>query len=631
MVDASIVMVENAHRKLSEKGEVSPNERVDIIIAAIKDVGPGIFFSLLIITASFLPVFALTGQSERLFSPLAFTKTYAMAASALLSITLVPVLMIWLLKGKIRSETSNPINTFFAAIYKPLLSCVLKWRKTTLGIAFCVFVATFFPLQKLGTEFMPPLYEGNLLYMPMTLPGVSIEKARDIVQITNQKIMEIPEVEHAFGKAGRADTATDPAPLSMIETWIELKPKEQWRKGLTPQDLITELDQHVRLPGMVNSWGYPIKIRLDMLSTGIRTPIGIKIMGNELTKIDALAKEIETLVHSLPDTRSAIADRVVGGKYLEIHPNRRELARFGISLKTFQLVIQTALGGMRLDEIVSGRERYPLIVRYDRAFRENANDLENVLIPSASGAHIPLADVADISIAEGPSVIKSEDARLNGWVFVDVDTRDLGGYIKALNKTLETVQLPKGYSLKLAGQFEQIQLTNQRLAISIPATLLIIITLLYLYFRRWDRTCLIMLSVPFSVIGGIWWLWLSHYNLSVATAVGFIALAGVAVETAIVMLMYIDIQMREHPPKNLQELNHNIYEGALKRLRPKLMTTSTIILGLIPLFLSDGPGADVMRRIALPLIGGMISTLILTLILIPVIVSKTMEYSFKRH
>lgn len=630
MVDASIVMVENAHRKLSDMGtDTKPEDKQKALVQAAKEVGPGLFFSLLIITVSFFPVFALTGQSERLFTPLAFTKTYAMAAAALLSVTVVPVLMLWLIRGKIKREDENPINRFFIALYKPFLNAALKWRKTTIVLALAALISTALPASKLGSEFMPPLYEGGLLYMPMTLPGVSPAKAREILQVTNRQLMQAPEIEHVFAKAGRADTATDPAPLAMIETWIELKPRDQWREGMTPQKLIADLNKRVGLPGMMDSWGYPIKIRLDMLTTGIRTPVGIKIAGSDLQEIDRIAKAVETRAKDVPGTRGAIADRVVGGKYIEIIPDRRALARYGIALKTVQQVIQTALGGMQFDEAVEGRERYPIMLRYDRPYREHISDLDNILVSSPNGTHIPLADLADIRIAEGPSMIKSEDARLNGWVFVDIEGRDIGSYIADLKESLKTLELPQGYTLKFSGQFEQMQEANERLKIAVPATILIILTLLYLHFGRWDRTILIMLSVPFGVIGGVWWLWLAGYNLSVAVAVGFIALAGIAVETAIVMLIYIDHEMREHWPDTFEKLLENVRHGAIQRLRPKLMTVSTIILGLIPIFLTDGPGSDVMRRIALPMVGGMVSTLVLTLILIPVLYAVYMQWKLK--
>jgi len=630
MVDASIVMVENAHRKLSSLDQdADHSEKQAALIEAAKEVGPGLFFSLLIITVSFLPIFALTGQSERLFTPLAFTKTYAMAAASLLSVTVVPVLMLLLVRGKIRREDENPVNRFFGALYRPVLNAALKFRKTTVLLGLIALVSTAIPITKSGSEFMPPLYEGGILYMPMTVPGASPAKMREILQVTNRQLMTFPEVEHVFGKAGRSDTATDPAPLPMIETWVELKPRDEWREGMTPEKLMAEMDKTVRLPGMMNSWGYPIKIRFDMLTTGIRTPVGIKISGPDLEGIDKVARKVETLARDVPGTRSAIADRVQGAKYIEIIPDRREIARYGISLETVQTIIQTALGGMVLGEAVEGRERYPMIVRYDRPYREHISDLDNILVPGADNTHIPLNALADIRAAKGPAMIRSEDARLNGFVFVDIEGRDLGSYMDDLKVALQKLNLPPGYSLKFSGQFEQMQQANERLSLAIPATLLIILSLLYLHFGRWDRTLMIMLSVPFGVIGGFWMVWLAEYNMSVAVAVGFIALAGIAVETAIIMLLYIDQQMREHPPTTFEDLLDNVRHGAAQRLRPKLMTVGTIILGLIPIFLTEGPGSDVMRRIALPMVGGMVSTLILTLVFIPVIYAIYTQWRYK--
>lgn len=630
MVDASLVIVENTHYRLSAlPKEASKSARREAMMKAMKEVGPGLFFSLLIITVSFLPIFALTGQSERLFAPLAYTNIYAMAAASLLSVTIVPVLVLLLVRGRIRREEDNPVNRFFAFLYRPLLGAVLRWRVVTLIVALAVLVSTAWPLSKTGTEFMPPLYEGGLLYMPMTLPGVTPAKAREILQITNRQLMEVPEVEHVFGKAGRADTATDPAPLSMIETWIELKPRDQWRAGMTPQKLIAAMDKQVRLPGMMNSWGYPIKIRLDMLTTGIRTPVGIKVAGSDLETIDKIAKEVEVLAQEVSGTRSAIADRVVGGKYIEIEPDRREIARYGLSLGAVQQVIQTALGGMQLDEAIEGRERYPVMLRYDRPFRAHITDMDNILVSTPNGAHIPLADLADIRVAEGPSMIKSEDARLNGWVFVDIEGRDLGSYIADLQDTLKTLELPQGYSLKISGQFEQMQEAGERLRLAIPATLLIILTLLYMHYGRWDRALMIMFTVPFAVTGGIWFVWLGGYNFSVAVAVGFIALAGVAAETAVVTVLFIDQRMRENPPRILKDLLDNVRWGALSRLRPNLMTALTIIFGLMPIFIFEGPGSDVMRRIALPMVGGMASVFIMTLLVLPVVYAVYMQWKLK--
>lgn len=630
MVDASLVMVENAHRKLSNLAPGStPGERRSALLHAAMEVGPGLFFSLLIITVSFLPVFALTGQSHRLFAPLAYTKTYAMAAAAFLSVTLVPVLMLYLVRGKIRREEENIVNRFFIAIYKPVLNAALKFRKITLALALLALISTLLPLSKTGSEFMPPLYEGSLLYMPMTLPGVTPAKAREILQTTNRQIMSVPEVKLVFGKAGRSGSATDPAPLNMLETWVELKPQEDWRDGMTAAKIMAELDKAARLPGLRNVWGYPIKIRTDMLTTGIRTPVGIKIAGPDLKGIDTLAREVESAIRTVPGTRSAVADRVQGGKYIEIIPDRTSISRYGIALGDVQMVIETALGGMMLDETVEGRERYPIMVRYDRPLREHIGDLDNILVPAPSGAYIPLASLAKIRIAAGPAMITSEDARLNGWVFVDMEGRDLGSYIDDVQAKLKTLELPQGYSLKLSGQFEQMEKANEQLRLAIPGALLIIFTLLYLHFGRWDRTILIMLAVPFGVIGGFWSIWLAGYNMSVAVAVGFIALAGIAVETAIVMLIYIDQQMREHPPVSYQEMLDNIRHGAVQRVRPKLMTVAVIIFGLIPIFLTDGPGADVMRRIALPMVGGMVTTTLLTLIFIPAMYALYMQRALK--
>ena len=586
MVDASIVLVENASRKLSELDE-KPDAKLhrQTVIAAAQEVGPGIFFSLLIITVSFLPVFALTGESFRLFSPLAFTKTYAMAFAAILSVTLVPVLMLYLMRGRMRLTASVIV-----------------------------------PIQRLGSEFMPALYEGELLYMPTTLPGVSSTKMREILGQTNRVMMTVPEVERVFGKAGRADTATDPAPLTMIETWIKLKPKDQWRSGMTADRIIEELNSKLQMPGLVNSWGYPIKIRMDMVSTGVRTPIGVKVTGDNLVEIERIARDIETAIADVPGTRSAFADRVLGGKYLEIMPDRGELARRNIDMGVFQSVVQTALGGMRLAESVEGRERYDIMLRYDRPFRESSEDLEDILVPTPTGAHIPLGELASITFTEGPPMIRSENARLTGWVFVDIAGRDIGGYVSEAQRTVaDSVDLPPGYAVSFSGQYEQMQEAGARLRVAIPAAIALIFLLLMLHFGRLDRTAIIMLSLPFGLIGGLWAVWLAGYNLSVAVAVGFIALGGIAVETAVVMLLYIDAQVRETQPKTRAELFDAVSAGAAMRVRPKLMTVTTIFAGLAPIFITEGLGSDVMRRIALPMLGGMTSTLLLTLIVIPAV------------
>lgn len=621
MVDASIVMVENAHRKLSELHvDASRAEKNAAILLSAKEVGPGLFFSLLIITVSFLPVFALTGQSFRLFSPLAFTKTYAMAFASILSVTLVPVLMLWLIRGKIKREDENPINRWFIRLYEPLLAKALQFRVLTVIIAVALLVSTALPLWRTGSEFMPPLYEGDLLYMPTTLPGVSITKAKEILAQTDRLIKTMPEVDLVFGKLGRTDSATDPAPISMIETWIRLKPKDQWRDDMTADALIKELDKRVKLPGLINSWGYPIKIRIDMVSTGIRTPVGVKISGDNLKEIERVARDVEAAVKDIPGTRSAFADRVAGGKYLDITPDRAKLARYNVDMAVFQQVVQTALGGMKIAESVQGRERYPIMLRYDRPFRENVQSLDDILVPTPNGAHVPLGELATIQFSEGPPMIKSENARLNGWVFVDIADRDIGSYVEEAQAVVaENVKLPAGYAVEWSGQFEQMLEAEARLKIAIPATILIIFVLLMMHFGRVDRTLMVMLSLPFGLIGGMWAVYLAGYNMSVATSVGFIALAGIAVETAVVMLLYLDHQVRHHPPTNLKELAEAVMHGAVLRVRPKLMTVSVIIAGLLPIFLTEGLGSDVMRRIALPMVGGMVTTTILTLIVIPVI------------
>ncbi|HAJ90420.1 MAG TPA: CusA/CzcA family heavy metal efflux RND transporter [Rhodospirillaceae bacterium] len=621
MVDASIVMVENAHRKLSElHQDATADEKRAALLLAAKEVGPGLFFSLLIITVSFLPVFALTGQSERLFSPLAFTKTYSMAAAAILSVTVVPVLMLWLIRGKILPEERNPINRFFITIYKPVLALALRAKWLTLALAGLVLLSMAWPIMRTGSEFMPALYEGDLIYMPTTLPGVSVTKAKELVATTNRLIKTVPEVGTVFGKAGQAETATDPAPISMIETWVHLKPREQWRKGLTTEMLIKEMDALTKMPGLVNSWGYPIKIRMDMVTTGIRTPVGIKVSGADLNTIGQIAVEVEQAVKSVPGTRSAFADRVVGAKYLEIEPDRDALARYNVDLGMVQDVIATALGGMKLAESVQGRERYGIMLRYDRPFRENVEDLKNILVDTPDGAQVPLGTLADIKFAPGPQMIVSENARLNGWVFVDITGRDIGGYVKEAQRVVaDKVKLPAGYSIGWSGQFEQMLEAKARLDIAIPATIGIIFLLLLIHFGRLDRTLMVMLSLPFGLVGGAWTLYLAGYNFSVAVAVGFIALAGIAVETAVVMLIYIDQQVRHHPPQNRQDLFDAVMHGAALRVRPKLMTVSVIIAGLLPIFFTEGLGSDVMRRIALPMVGGMVTTTLLTLIVIPVI------------
>lgn len=626
MVDASIVMVENAHRKLAETdfthatGAQRQQARREAIIQAAKEVGPGLFFSLLVITLAFLPVLALTGQSYRLFSPLAFTKTYVLGFASVLSVTVIPVLMLWLLRGKIQKAESNPVNAALLFFYRPILRFALAKPAVTVVLTLGLLGSMVYPLMKTGSEFMPALYEGELLYMPTTLPGVSITKAKEILAQTNRLIKTVPEIERVFGKVGRADTATDPAPISMIETWIHLKPKSQWRQGLTVEALIKELDQRVKLPGLVNSWGYPIKIRMDMISTGIRTPVGVKISGDDLEVISRIALDIEAAVKTVPGTRSAFADRVIGGKYLEITPDRTELARRNIDLGMFQRVIQTALGGMKISESIQGRERYNIMLRYERRFREHPEDLNDILVPTPMGQHIPLGELADIAFVEGPPMIKSENARLTGWVFVDIADRDIGSYVQAAQALVrEKVSLPAGYAIEWSGQFEQMLEAEKQLSIAIPAGGFAIFALLVIYFGRMDRTLMVMLSLPVAVVGGMWAVYFAQYNLSVAVGVGFIALGGLAVETATIMVVYIDLRVRELQPTSVSDLSRAVFEGALMRIRPVLMTVITEFAGLLPIFVFSGLGADVMRRVALPMVGGMVTTTLLTLIVIPVI------------
>lgn len=633
MVDAAIVMVDNAHRRLAGLPEGAPRkDKRGAIIRAAREVGPGLFFSLLILTVSFLPVLALTGESYRLFSPLAFTKTYVLAFAALLSITVIPVLLLWTMRGRgeVRKAEDNPTDRLLVRLYRPALTYTLARPVLTLAVAAGLVLSMAVPLMRTGSEFMPPLYEGELLYMPTTMPGVSITKAREILQQTNRLIAEAPEVERVFGKVGRADTATDPAPISMIETWVRLKPRAEWRKGLTPEKLIDDLNKRVKIPGLVNSWGYPIKIRMDMISTGIRTPIGIKITGNDLDVIGRVALDIEATVKNVAGTRSVFADRVTGGKYLEITPDRNELARRNIDLAVFQNIIGTALGGMKMSEAVEGRERYNIIIRYERPFREDPSDLADILVPTPQGQHIPLGELARIEFTEGPPMIKSENARLTGWVFVDIDGRDIGSYVKDAQRAVaEQVDLPAGYSVQWAGQFEQMIEARTQLSIAIPAAALAIFILLMLYFGRLDRTLMIMASLPVAIVGGAWAIYLAGYNFSVAAGIGFIALGGLAVETAMIMMVYLDIRMKEQEPDSPAALRQSIMDGALMRIRPLLMTVITEIAGLAPIFIFSGLGADVMRRIALPMMGGMVTTMVLTLIVIPVIYYMWEERRYK--
>jgi len=618
MVDAAVVMIENAHKKL-ERGWSTEAERLRLIAEAAVEVGPALFFSLLIITLSFVPVFALQAQEGRLFSPLAYTKTYAMAASAGLAVTLVPVLMAILIRGRIPEERRNPINRFFIAAYRPLLALVLKWPWATLGVAALALAATAYPVMRLGGEFMPPLYEGDLLYMPSALPGLSPGKAAQILQQTDRLIATVPEVKRVFGKIGRAETATDPAPLEMVETTVQLKPREEWRRGMTPEKLVEELDRLLQLPGLANIWIPPIRNRIDMLATGIKSPLGIKVSGNDLAEIERAAAQIERVVKEIPGVSSALAERVSGGRYIDVKVDRQAAARYGISVSEVQSVVSIAIGGETIGETIEGRRRFPISVRYARELRDSVADLRDLAFVAESGAQLTLGTVAEIAIADGPPMLRSENARLSGWIYVDIRGRDLASVVKDAQRAVaQQVQLPAGVSLAWSGQFEYLERAKARMVVVVPFTLLIVFVLLYLAFRRWEEALLIMLTLPFALVGGFWLIWLLGHNLSVAGAIGFIALAGVAAEFGVVMLVYLRHAIERRGPGITQaQLVEALDEGAVLRVRPKTMTVAVILAGLAPLLLSEGTGAEVMQRIAAPMIGGMVTAPLLSMLVIP--------------
>jgi copper/silver efflux system protein len=638
MVDAAIVMIENAHKHLERAPPGAP--RLQIIIDACREVGPALFFSLLIITVSFLPVFTLEDQEGRMFTPLAYTKTFSMAGAALLSITLVPVLMLLFIRGGILPEQQNPINRFLIWIYRPVIAWVMRWKKLTIAVALVALAVSVYPALKLGTEFMPVLNEGSLLYMPATLPSLSVTKSAELLQTQDRILKSFPEVESVFGKAGRAATATDPAPMEMFETVINLKPENQWPAGMTVDKLIVDMDKAVQIPGVSNAWTMPIKARIDMLSTGIRTPIGIKVFGKELDEIGTLAKQIESVVKTVPGTTSAYAERVNGGYYLDIVPDRMALARYGIAVGDFQDIIGTALGGEMVTTTVEGLERFGVSVRYPRELRQNPQAIATqILVPTMNGAMIPLGQLARIRLIEAAPSIRTENALLTAYIYVDIRGRDIGGYVADAQKAVsEQVKFPPGYYATWSGQFEYMERAKARLGVVVPLTLLIIFLLLYLNFRRLTETLIVMLSVPFALIGGFWLMWLLGYNLSVAVAVGFIALAGVAAETGVVMLIYLDhawetVKARraaEGGKPTLVDLYAAIMEGAVERVRPKMMTVVAIMAGLLPIMWGSGTGSEVMRRIAAPMVGGMISSTILTLIVIPAIYGLVKEWALKK-
>ena len=627
MSDGAIVMIENMHKHM-ERTPLTKENRWQVVIDSASEVGPALFFSLLIITVSFVPVFTLEAQEGRMFSPLAFTKTYAMAASAALAITLVPVLMGYFVRGKVLAEHKNPVNQFLTFLYMPTLKTVLRFPKLTMLVAVIVLGIGLWPIDKIGSEFIPPLDEGDLMYMPTTYAGISIGKARELLQQTNKLIKTVPEVETVFGKVGRADTATDPAPLTMIETFIQLKPQDQWREGMTTQDLIKEFDAVVNLPGLTNAWVMPIKTRIDMLATGIKTPVGIKIGGPDLMEIQKIGQQIETILSDVEGTASVYSERVAGGRYVKVDIQRERAARYGLNIADVQQVVSSAIGGMNVTQSVEGLERYPVNIRYPQSYRSSPESLSLLPIVTPQGKRIALADVADVYIEDGPPGIKSENARLNGWVYVDIDGVDIGSYVVAAQQVVsEELVLPAGYSITWSGQYEYMMRAKEKLTYVVPLTLAIIVILLYLNFRNFIEVAIIMGTLPLSMVGSIWLMYLEGYNFSVAVGVGFIALAGVAVEIGVIMLVYLNHEYQALIDKCKMDgikptvgmLTEAVLHGAGLRVRPVMMTTATIIFGLLPVLYGSGTGSEVMSRIAAPMVGGMVSAILLTLLILPAI------------
>lgn len=622
MIDAAIIMIENVHKHMEKEGE--KKDRWQIVIDASKEVGPPLFFSLLIITISFMPIFTLEAQEGRLFKPLAYTKTFAMAAAAILSITLVPVLMGFFIRGRIIPEHRNPITRVMTWIYRPAIKLVLRARILTISFAILALSATIYPLSKLGTEFMPTLYEGSLMFMTSTLPGVSVTKINEILQTTDRIIKSFPEVEQVFGKIGRAQTATDPAPLEMFETIINLKPEDQWRPGMTVDKLVSEMSAALEMPGLPIQWSMPIKNRVDMLATGIRTPVGVKVFGKDLNTIEKLAAEIEATLKDVPGTSSAYAERIIGGYYVDIKIKRDEAARYGLKVEDIQQVIMSAIGGENITTTVEGVERYPVNVRYKRELRDNIDKIGRALIPIMGGQHIPLSQVADIQLSKGVAGIKTENALLNTWIYVDVRDRDIGSYVRDAKKVvIQNVKFPAGYYVTWSGQYEYMERAYAKLKYIVPLTLMIIFLLLYFNFKSVTECLIILLAIPFSIIGAAWILYFLGYNISIAVVVGFIALAGLDAETGVVMLIYLDHAYNERyytgKMKTLNDLYEAVMEGAVNRVRPKVMTITAIIAGLLPIMWSTGTGADVMKRIAAPMVGGMVTSGLLELLVIPAI------------
>jgi Cu(I)/Ag(I) efflux system membrane protein CusA/SilA len=638
MVDAAVVMIENAHKRLERAPPGA--SRLDVLVNAAIEVGPALFFSLLVITVSFVPVFTLEAQEGRLFKPLVYTYTFSLAAAALLSVTLVPVLMTLFVRGRIMPEQKNPLNRALIWLYRPIIDVVLRWPKITIGLAAVALGVSIYPVNHIGSEFMPTLNEGTLFYMPVSLPSISITKAAELLQTQDKIIKSFPEVESVFGKAGRANTATDPAPTEMFETVINLKPESEWRPGMTVDQLVFDMNRALDFPGVSNAWTMPIKARIDMLSTGIRTPVGVKVYGPDLAEIDRLAKEIEVVVRNVPGTTSAFAERVLGGYYLNIEPDRGALYRYGLTINDVQEVVQTALGGEMVTSTVEGRERFSVNVRYPRGLRDDPQAIASqVLVNASDGTAIPLGQVAAIKITQGAPSIRTENAELVDYIYVDLQGRDLGGYVADAQRVVrEQVKFPPGYHIEWSGQFEYLERAKARLQTVIPLTLFIIFLLLYLNFRRLTETLIVMLSVPFALTGGLWLMYLMGFNISVAVAVGFIALAGVAAETGVVMLIYLDHaftaalqQCRdEHRLLGAPDLRAAVIEGAVERVRPKMMTVSAIMAGLLPILWSTGTGSEVMRRIAVPMVGGMVSSTILTLLVIPAIYAIAKGWQLQR-
>ena len=634
MIDAAIIMIENAHKHLEHDTGAKP--RLEILIEAAQEVGRPLFFSLLIITVSFLPIFTLEAQEGRLFKPLAFTKTFSMGFAALTSVLIVPYLMVLFIRGKIAPENKNPVNRFLMWVYHPCVRFVLRHRTLTLLAAVVLMASTVPVFLRLGSEFMPPLYEGTLLYMPITLPGASVQTAQQVLAMQDKIIMQVPEVASVFGKAGRSESATDPAPLEMIETVINLKPESGWRSGMTPEKLVAELDKLVRVPGVANAWTMPIKGRVDMLSTGIRTPVGVKIFGPKLEQINEIGSQIEGALGGVRGTRNVFAERVTGGYYVDFKIKRDQIARYGLTIQDVQMVIESAIGGNNITTTIEGRERFPVNVRYQRHYRSDVSTLKRTLIATPSGAQIPIEQVADITLTTGPTVIRTEQAQLLGYVYVDVADRDIGGYVQDAKRVVaQMVKIPEGYYLEWSGQYEYMLRAKERLRIVIPVTLLIVIVLLYFNTRSVVKIAIVLLAVPFSLIGAFWLIYLLGYNLSVAVWVGIIALAGVDAETGVVMLLYLDQAFdrfkKEGRMNNLHDLQEAVEDGAVKRIRPKMMTVLAILLGLLPIMWSQGAGADVMKRIAAPMVGGVTTSFALELLIYPVIFTIWKWHSEVKH